>query len=495
MTISLILLLPLLATGLVCIPFRRNWAAGITVASSIAILMLALRLAWWISLTNSVATAFHTGMLKWIAVDSFSAIILLLIALVGTTAAIFSVGYMAHESLPPSKLRLYYINYNLFIFSMLAIPVMAEPTLVWIVVELTTLCSALLVSFENTHAALEAAWKYVILSLMGAGVALFGFLVLFAAMQAAGGGTYTWYGLVAAAPRMPPALLQTAFVLILIGLGTKAGLVPMHTWLPDAHSQAPSPVCALLSGVETTAILYVILRLFPVMRAVPGSHAEMWAIVLGLISVGTAAFLLLQVRDYKRLFAFSTVEHMGIILTAIGLGTSVAGYGAMQQIVNHAVTKSFCFFAAGAVLLVVETREIAGVRNLLRTSPATGAALIFGGLAIAGAPPMAVFLSEFTIVKAGLAQGHYTAAILLTIFIAIAFFGVLLHLNRMVFCSPQHGTHPVPHSNGQNDTRFRLPFSCGLALIVAAIPVLVLGFYVPKPLHDLLSLAANELAR
>jgi hydrogenase-4 component F len=495
MTISLILLLPLLATLMVCIPFRRHWAASVTVATSILVLILATRLAWRISIDHIVATAFSVGMLKWIAVDGLSALILLLIALVGTTAAIFSVGYMAHQSLPSEKLRLYYANYNLFIFSMLAIPVMAEPTLVWIVVELTTLCSALLVSFENTHAALEAAWKYVILSLMGAGVALFGFLVLFAAMQAAGGGTYTWSGLVAAAPHMPPALLQTAFVLILIGLGTKAGLVPMHTWLPDAHSQAPSPVCALLSGVETTAVLYVILRLFPIMRAVPHSHAEMWALVLGLVSVGTAAFLLLQVRDYKRLFAFSTVEHMGIILTAIGLGTSVAGYGAMQQIVNHAVTKSFCFFAAGAALLVVETREIAAVRGLLRTSLAAGTALIFGGLAIAGAPPLAVFLSEFTILKAGLNQGHYVAAILLAAFIAIAFFGVMLHLNRMVFAPLDNAEAAIRNSTGEHKKSSRLPFSCGLALFLAAVPVLVLGFYVPKPLHDLLSLAASEVAR
>ena len=189
---------------------------------------------------------------------------------------------------------------------------------------------------------------------MGAGMALFGFLILFAAMQASGSdGAYTWNGLIAAAPTMPPVLLQTG-LLILIGLGTKVGLVPMHTWLPDAHSQAPSPVCALLSGIETSAILYVILRLFPVMQASPNSHAETWALVLGLISVGTAAFLLLQVRDYKRMFAFSTVEHMGIILTAVGLGASVAGYGAMQQIVSHCVTKSFCFFAAGTVLLTVE---------------------------------------------------------------------------------------------------------------------------------------------
>lgn len=168
--------------------------------SCLAILVLAVRVAWMVSAGNSVTTTLPVGMLKWIAVDGLSALILLLIALVGSTAALFSVGYMAQGNRELRKLQLYYANYNLFIFSMLAIPVLAEPTLVWIVVELTTLCSALLVSFENTREALEAAWKYVVLSLMGAAMALFGFLVLFAAMQAAGGGVYTWAGLVAAAP-------------------------------------------------------------------------------------------------------------------------------------------------------------------------------------------------------------------------------------------------------------------------------------------------------
>jgi hydrogenase-4 component F len=388
MSVIIILLLPLVAAALVCIPFKKYWAAGVTVVSSVAVLVLVARVAWLTSAGGSITSALKIGMLKWIAVDGLSALILLLIAFVGTTAAIFSVGYMAHENLKPWKLRLYYANYNLFVFSMLAIPVLAEPTLVWIVVELTTLCSALLVSFDNTREALEAAWKYVVLSLMGAGMALFGFLVLFAAMQASGSdGAYTWDGLITAAPMMPPVLLQTAFLLILIGLGTKVGLVPMHTWLPDAHSQAPSPVCALLSGIETSAILYVILRLFPVMQASPNSHAETWALVFGLISVGTAAFLLLQVRDYKRMFAFSTVEHMGIVLTAVGLGASAAGYSAMQQIVSHSVTKSFCFFAAGAALMAAGTREIAAVRGLIRKSPATGVALVLGGLAISGAPP------------------------------------------------------------------------------------------------------------
>jgi hydrogenase-4 component F len=495
MSVIVTLLLPLAATVLVCLPGKREWAAGVTVVSCLTILILAARVALIVSGGNSVTAALPVGMLNWIAVDGLSALILLLIASVGCTAAIFSVGYMAQDNREPRKLVLYYANYNLFIFSMLAIPMLAEPTLVWIVVELTTLCSALLVSFENNSEALEAAWKYVVLSLMGAAMALFGFLVLFAAMQAAGGSVYTWTGIISVAPLMPPVLLQTAFLMILIGLGTKAGLVPMHTWLPDAHSQAPSPVCALLSGVETTAILYVILRLFPVMKAAPNSHAEMWALVLGLISVGVAAFLLLQVRDYKRMFAFSTVEHMGIILAAIGLGASAAGYAAMQQMVSHSITKSFCFFAAGSVLLAVETREIAVVRGLIGRSPIASVALIFGGLGIAGAPPLAVFLSEFSILKAGLNQRLYWATSLLAFFIVIAFFGVMLHINRMVF-GAREGKGAVDrneHSSGEKG--HLLPFSCRLTLLLAAVPVLVLGFYIPKPLQDLLTQAAGVLTK
>jgi hydrogenase-4 component F len=326
-------------------------------------------------------------------------------------------------------------------------------------------------------------------------VALFGFLVLFAAMQAAGGSLYTWKGLVAVAPMMPATLVQTAFLLILIGLGTKAGLAPMHTWLPDAHSQAPSPICALLSGVETTAILYVVLRLFPIMNASPNSHAESWALVLGLISVGVAAFLLIQVRDYKRMFAFSTVEHMGIILTAVGFGASAAGYSAMQQIVSHSVTKSYCFFAAGAVLMAVNTREIAAVRQLIRRSPVASAALIFGALAITGAPPLAVFLSEFSILKAGLGGGHYVATALLALFIVTAFFGMMWHVNRMVFDIPSESPPLSKNSDGEKIEAFRLPFSCRLVLIVGAVPVLVFGFYIPKPLHELLEMAASSLVK
>jgi len=479
MSLFAIVLLPLVAAGL-CWLFRANaLAPALTFASCLAVLALSWHVAQQAVILGTVVAIPH-GM----AADSLSALILLLIAFVGTTAALFSWGYMARMHAHSDRLWRYYASLNLFLFSMLVIPLVVEPTFIWIFVELTTLASAMLVGFENTHAALEAAWKYVVLSLMGAGVALLGFLVLFAAMQAAGGGTYTWDGLVTAAPHMPPVLLQTSFVMILVGLGTKVGLVPLHTWLPDAHSQAPSPICALLSGIETTAVLYVILRLLPVLKAA-GLHLGPWLTAFGLVSVGVAAFLLLQVRDYKRLFAYSTVEHMGIILTSAGLGTPAAHYGALYQVLSHTLTKSFCFYAAGATLLAVGTREIASVRGLIRTAPFAGVSLLFGGLAIAGAPPFAVFLSEFSIFRAGLAGGHYTAVALLVLFIAIGFFGILRHINGMVFGRPMDPSRVF----------VRLPASCQATLAVAGLPVIVLGLYMPAPLHELLRLAAATLDR
>lgn len=479
MTLFAILASPLLAAALCWGTRGRRVALVSTLASSLIVLGLTLDVA-----SSVLADGQVTAIANAVAADALSAMLLLLIAVVGVTAAFFSWGYMERKAHEHGRLWFYYVNFNLFVFSMLAIPVLVEPTLVWIFVELTTLCSAMLVGFDNTRAALEAAWKYVTLSLMGAAIALLGFLVLFSAMQAAGGDVYTWEGLVAVAPRMPSALLQTAFLLILVGFGTKVGLVPLHTWLPDAHSQAPSPVCAILSGVETTAVLYVVLRMLPVLNAAPGLDAALWFVAFGLVSVGTAALLLVQVRDYKRMFAYSTVEHMGIILMAAGLGGAAAHYGALYQALTHTLTKSFCFYAAGSALLATGSREIGAVRGLIRRSPAAGAGVLLGGLAIAGAPPFAVFLSEFSIFRAGLAEGHYVAIGLLVLFIAIGFFAVLYHVNRMVF-----GKGPGAPS------AVRLPRSCTGVLAVAGFLVVASGLYLPAPLHELLQRAAATMTR
>jgi hydrogenase-4 component F len=483
MELIFILLIPLLASGLCLVRAGRWWAPAITLLGAIAVLILSLRVAYTCAGGTGVA-----AYPDWISCDGFGALVLLLVAFIGFTAALYSWGYidttveaidLAHI---PTRIRRYYARYNLFLLSMLAVPVLAQVALVWIAVELTTLLSVFLVSFDNTPEALEAAWKYVVLTCVGAAFALLGILLLYWGMSVSGMGPFTWSGLIIASTHIPPALLKTAFLFILVGFGAKVGLVPLHTWLPDAHSQAPSPVCALLSGVETTTVLYAILRLLPVLRFAPSLGVETWFVVFGLLSAGTAAFLLVQVKDYKRLFAFSTVEHMGIIMVAAGLG-GAAHYGATLQMLAHGVSKSFCFFAAGSTFLALGSRDIGSVRGLIRKSPMAAVALMIGGLAIAGAPPFAVFLGEFSILKAGMTSGHYVAVGLLAFFIAIAFWGIMLPINRMVFGKPS------------DETRAALPASTRLALVVSVIPVILLGLYLPGPLHDLLRSAALSLGR
>ncbi len=518
MGLFMILLIPVIATLICMVPVKEyKLSAWATIIGSLTVLILSASIAFD---SGSLVNGGTKALGGWLFCDGFSALIVLLVSFAGFTAAVFSFGYMkvaktgnsseqefdgngkeqehgngqahcpGHASIhgheySHKQLRIYYALYNMFLLSMLAVPVFANVAIVWIAVELTTLLSVFLVGFDNTSEALEAAWKYVVLTCMGAAIALIGVLILYWGLRLSGTDQFTWTMLMHAAPKIKPVFLKSAFLFILIGFGTKAGLVPLHTWLPDAHSQAPSPVCALLSGIETTTALYVIMRLVPLLKTISGNQASPWLITFGMISVGSAAFLLIQVKDYKRLFAFSTIEHMGIILVAAGLASKAADLGAVSQIMAHTLTKSFCFFAAGAVLLVTGTRNISSVRGLIRTSPATGAALLFGGLAIAGAPPFVVFLSEFSIIRAGLASGHYIIIGALTIFIAIAFCGIMSHINGMVFGRPK-----VPDSG-----TVLLPVPCKLTLALAVVPVVVLGIYTPHVIHTLLQLAAYSIGR
>ncbi len=419
----------------------------------------------------------------WLEADGLSALVLILVTFVCTLAAIFAGGYMRRETHSKERLWWFYSNYNLFVFSLAVVPALARVNLVWVAVELVTLFGTLLVGFESTPGALEAAWKMAILTIMGAPIALFGFLTLYWAFRSAGGGTAeTWQGLYAMAATMPPDMLRLSFLLVFVGFGAKAGLAPMHTWLPDAHSQAPTPICAVLSGLKTTIPLYAILRLLSVVLGSPEARMGQWMVVLGLVSVGIAAFLLLQVRDYKRMFAFSTVEHMGIILTAAGFATHAAAYGAVDQMLNHSLTKSLCFYSAGMVLLSLGTRQINEVRGLFRLSPFAGSALLLSALAIAGAPPFPIFLSEFSILSSGLRAGHDLAVAILATLIVIAFVAILLQVNSMLFGKPDPLSPPVT-----------VPASCRTAVVLAVIPVAVLGVYVPGPVHSLLTLAAQQL--
>ncbi len=478
MEFAAILLPPAIAGAVSLSPAGRRIAAPVTLAATAIVLALAVSIAHAVARTGRV-----DALGEWLTCDGLGALVLVLVAFVGFTAALFSWGYIARNTDDASghKLRQYYGLYNLFILSMLAVPIMANVALMWIAVALTTLVSAFLVGFEDTPEALEAAWKFVMLTTLGAIFALLGFLILYWGSQVAGGAPFTWVGLVEAAPHMPAALLGPAFLLILIGFGTKIGLVPLHSWMPDAYSQAPAPICALLSGGEMTAVLYVILRLLPVVRLAPGLDARPWLIGFGLLSVGVATLLLVFVRDFKRLFAFSTIEQMGIIVVAAGLGGADAHLGAAYLIMAHAIAKSFCFFAAGAMVLTIGTQEIASVRGLVRSSPLTALALVAGGFAIAGAPPFAVFVSEFLIFKGGLASGQYVAVGLLAAFVVIAFCAIMFHVNRMVF------------GLSERPAAWRMPISCKAAIALGGIPLLLIGVYVPLPLRALLTAAAAAI--
>ena len=478
MALMLIVALPLLATLLCWIAPLRRFSWGITLASTWVVFALTL-LTWH----DVLATGRIVGVPRWFEADGFGVLVLTIVAFVTALASVFAGGYMRRREHDPGRIWWFYCNYNLFAFSLLVVPALADPNLVWVGVELVTLFAILLVGFEETTTALEAAWKYAVLTMMGAPISLLGFFVLFWAYHSVpGGGPETWQSLQSAASRMDPSLLRLSFLLVLVGFGAKTGLAPVHTWLPDAHSQAPSPVCAVLSGVKTSIPLYAILRVFSVLLASPAARMGVWITVVGLLSVGIAAFLLLQVRDYKRMFAYSTVEHMGIILVGAGLATRAADLGAVSQMVNHAITKSLCFYVAGAVLLALSTREIRTVRGLLRISPFAGSALLLCSLAIAGAPPFPIFLSEFSILSAGIRAGQYAVVGVLATLIVIAFVAILMQVNRMVFGESVEGQHVEP-----------LPASCRIAVIGAVIPVLVLGVYIPAPVNALLQLAASQL--
>jgi hydrogenase-4 component F len=479
MELTALLIIPLLASALSLSPLGRRFAAPITVAATMAIFVLAIDVAVQAARAGRVS-----ALGEWLTVDGLGALVVFLVAFVSATAAVFSWGYIRVRAQREGVQReqQYYGLFNLFVASLLAVPVLANVALMWVAVELTTLLSAFLVGFDDTAEALEAAWKYVVLTTLGAVLALLGFLILYWGSRVAGYAPFTWAGLVEAAPQMPPALLWPAFLFILVGFGTKVGLVPMHTWLPDAHSQAPASICALLSGVETTTVLYVILRLFPVIGGAPTLDARPWFVGFGLLSVGVATLLLIYVRDFKRMFAFSTVEHMGIILVAAGLGGAEAHLGCAYQMTGHALAKSFCFFAAGAIAMTFDTQEIAAVRGLVRFAPISALALVVGALAIVGAPPFAIFVSELVIFKAGISSGQYVTVALLAFFVVVAFCAVMFRVTMMAFGSPL-GTPAISTA----------PLSCQVTLVLAAIPLVAIGVYVPAVLQDLLRSAASAM--
>lgn len=414
--------------------------------------------------------------------DAFSAFIVLIVSIVGFVASLYSIGYMGHEFkhgiMDLKRLRMYYVLFHIFMFTMLLVGVTNNLGL-WIAIEMTTLVSALLMILYSKKSSVEAAWKYMIICTVGITFALFGtILTYYGAVKILEetGDALNWTSLIAVADRFDPTIMKLAFIFILIGYGTKAGLAPMHTWLPDAHSEAPTPVSALLSGVLLNCAMYGIIRFYTITTKSTGAaFTSNLLIMFGLLSLGIAVpFIILQ-EDYKRLLAYSSVEHMGIIAIGIGFGGIFGVFGAILHMFNHAMTKSLMFFGAGNVLLKHETKEIDKVSGIVKSMPATGAMFIIGGLAITGSPPFSIFISEFTILSAGFLQGHIIASVLFLLFIIMIFAGFFYNISKMAFGTPKHGI-----TDGEV-SRWTLG-----AMAILMVFVVVLGVYIPPYFYEMI---------
>jgi hydrogenase-4 component F len=377
--------------------------------------------------------------LGFIYLDALSAFFIFVISIVTFAAALYSIGYIKKDMekglMSRKKARIYYALFNLFCFSMFFVPAVDNLGMLWVAIEMTTLISAFLVGFYNTKESVEAAWKYIIICSVGIIFALLGTILFSYAFSLSGGAkSLNWSLLAASAGKMDKNILKVAFIFILVGYGTKAGLAPMHTWLPDAHSQAVAPISALLSGVLLKTALYAILRFgIIVIKGVGFSYFGNLMILLGLVSLGLSACFILVQKDLKRLLAYSSIEHVGIISVGLGLGAPLAMAGALMHVLNHAVVKSFMFFGAGDIVSAYQKHNMNAIRGVIKALPFTGVMLLLGVFALTGFPPFSVFISEILIIVAAFTNGSYLIAGLLLFFLAIIFGAFIYHFGEMLF--------------------------------------------------------------
>ena len=439
------------------------------------------------SFLTFVAAAFLTArvirdgpMMVWeenFFIDSFNVFLVALTAFVGFTTSLFSRPYMRNEhhagKLNPARLRLYHSMFQLFMFTMLLALLTNNMGILWVAMEAATLTTVLLVSLYRTPASLEAAWKYFILCGVGIAQALFGTILLyFAAERVIGGGSTSllWTHLNDVKGQLEPTVLSLAFVFLLVGYGTKVGLAPLHNWLPDAHAEGPTPVSAVLSGLLLNVALYAVVRAKVLVDGALQTHfAGNLMMGFGLFSVVVGAFFLSRQKDVKRLFAYSSIEHMGIVTFAFGMGGPVATFAGLLHMTVHSLTKSAIFFTVGHAAQKTGTQLIANIRGLADTNPAIGWGLMLGSLAILGMPPFGVFASEFLILTTAMHE-HPWATPFLLVSLGVAFAAVFSRVQEMVF--------------GETTAK-RLPHSPALIPVFIHLGlVLMLGLYIPPYLAD-----------
>ncbi|MGH6680749.1 MAG: hydrogenase 4 subunit F [Bradyrhizobium sp.] len=414
---------------------------------------------------------------NYLLVDDLNEVFIVLTTFIGFTTSVFSASYIEHEieigRLTPAFVRFYHAMYQTLMFGLNLALLANNIGLMWVAIEIATLSTVVMVGMYRTHEAIEAAWKYFILASVGIALALFGtILVYMAARPVVGEGldAMVWTVLVKRASQFDPALLNVAFVFLLLGYGTKVGLAPVHAWLPDAHAEGPTPISAVLSGLLLNVALYALLRFKMLLTASPGAIAPgPLMVAMGLISVIFASLMLYRRRDIKRMFAYSSIEHMGIITFAFGMGGPLANFAGLLHMTMHSLTKSAIFFAVGHVSQVKGTQKVADIGGLTVTNPVLGWSLMLGVVAIIGLPPLGIFTSEFLVITSTFARQPWLAAIL-ALGILIALGGLMLRMNTVLFGEPRGVTKPAEASY--------LPMFTHLAL------VLVAGIYLPSALVE-----------
>jgi len=475
---------PLVAAGTPMVSARPLVGEVATLASATVSALSTVALVATVCNGSSLETA---G--SWLRLDPLGAVFLLATALLYAAAAAFSIGYLRGGRERPTFLsyaRRYYAYLNLFAWTMILVPLMNDFATLWVAIELTTIVSVLLVALDRTDAALEAAWKYVLIASVGLGIALLAVVLLYAAGVPALGDSYLprFAHYISVAHQLPTVQVEFAFVLAVIGFGTKVGLAPLHTWLPDAHSEAPSPVSALLSGALLANAFYAILRFFEVTRLTAGAGFPRHVLlVFGTFSLVVAALFVLRQENYKRLLAYSTIEHMGVIAVGIGFGAPIAVAGALFHVINHAAAKGLAFFGSGSLVRRYGTKEIDRVRGAGSVLPFSGPMFLLAALALSAFPVSGIFRSEFQIVSGGFQSSRYFWVAVLIVFVNLAFFGVVLHAGRMVLTPARDA--------GAAIARGEVSWWMVGAMAACVVVVVGLGFYLPGGLASLLNHAAE----
>lgn len=476
MNIFVLLLAPPLAAALlaaVVYPYRAavGWAGALL---SLVPLGAAVGL-WRQILAGEVPTA---GPHEFFRADALSTLLVLCVSVVGALGAWLAPGMGGDDGYDRAQTRRFRLFSSLLTFTMLLAVTSNNVGFMWIAIEAATIASALLIPLHVTKASVEASWKYLLIGSIGISLAFAGTVLAyfdFVNLAGAREEALNWTVLMASASRLHPPVIHLAFVFILVGYGTKAGLAPMHTWLPDAYAEAPAPLSAMMSGVLLAVALYAVIRWEAVVNAAVGSEfTDRLFIALGVLSVAIAALSLVVQRNYKRMLAYSSIEHTGLMCVGLALGP-LGTFAAVLHLLNHSLVKSMMFFLAGRVFQRYGTAEIAKVSGLLTTMPWTGGFFAVGVLAIIGLPPFGLFMSEFALVRAGFATGRPWLMGLVLVLLTVAFVSMIGHLNRMLYGAPPADT-PV----GEESRWPLVPLGMCIAALV------VLGVTLPAPMRTLL---------